>query len=143
MTRQGDEVHFIHSYSPGSKEQSSAEVQRQVRSHAARAAHAKTRRQRLARYQAKQGSVHPRHQQHGDSHQNQDHGLQQSPPSEAFIKGGHDTSSSPFQILGSGRRDPFSSFARPLSPAEDFLLDYCEHPNLHRRSTGAPLTDDR
>ncbi|KAL0776179.1 hypothetical protein CaCOL14_007466 [Colletotrichum acutatum] len=34
--------------------------------------------------------------------------------------------STPFGPLSSGRRDPFASFARRLSPVEDFLLDYCK-----------------
>jgi len=82
-------------------------TQRQARSHAARETHARTRRLRMIEH------------------------LRLGQSREPALGGSEQTSqkvqvSSPVGILPSSRKDPFMSFARPLSPMEHFLLDYCK-----------------
>ena len=82
-------------------------TQRQARSHAARETHARTRRLRMIEH------------------------LRLGQSREPALGGSEQTSqkvqvSSPVGILPSSRKDPFMSFARPLTPIEHFLLDYCK-----------------
>jgi hypothetical protein len=112
MSGKRSEIQFIYSSHPGLPGVKSAETQRRVHSHAAWSAHAKARRQRLLKYQAIKAS----------SNSEDDTQLCTKAAAEVGIA----TISSPISLLGSGRRDPFASFARHLIPIEDFLLDYCE-----------------
>lgn len=112
MSGKGSEIQFIYSSHAGLPGVKSAETQRQVHSHAARAAHAKVRRQRLLKYQAIKASSHSKDE------------AQLSTRAAAEV--GIAIVSSPISLLGSSRRDPFASFARHLNPIEGFLLDYCE-----------------
>lgn len=103
---------FIHSHEKDTLGAKSAEARRRVHSHAAREAHARTRRQRVIQYQATKAS--------GNTwNGGQCSGIDAAEVQVSVI-------SSPIALLGSGRRDPFGSFARRLSPTEDFLLDYCK-----------------
>jgi hypothetical protein len=112
MSPERNKIEFVLSSSPGSLETVSAEVQRRVHSHAARAAHAKARRQRLIEYQKLKATGVLE-----DGHQ-------------ALAKDGVETGilvlPSPVGPLVSERRDPFASFARRLNPTEEFLVDYCK-----------------
>lgn len=112
MTGKRSEIQFIFSSHSGLHGVKSAETQRRVHSHAARAAHAKARRQRLLNYQDIEDG------------RNSEDKTQLSTKTTAQV--GLNTILSPISLLGSGRRDPFASFARHLNPMEDFLLDYCE-----------------
>ncbi|KAJ5833404.1 transcriptional regulator family: Fungal Specific TF [Penicillium riverlandense] len=110
MSGKRSEFQFIHTSQPGVPGVASAEKQRLVHSHAARAAHAKARRQRLVEYRAiktRSGSEDER-----------------QPFSTAAAETAIAVIPSPLGFLGSDRRDPFASFARRLNPIEDFLLDY-------------------
>ncbi|KAH9230913.1 hypothetical protein K456DRAFT_39204 [Colletotrichum gloeosporioides 23] len=113
MATIGHDIQFIHSHEKSTLGAQSAEAQRRVHSHAARAAHAKTRRQRVIQYQATKAI------------RNDFNGKQ--PPSRAADEVQVSVISGPIAPLGCGRRDPFASFARRLSPTEDFLLDYYAH----------------
>ncbi|KAK1853586.1 hypothetical protein CCHR01_03795 [Colletotrichum chrysophilum] len=104
------DIQFIHSHEKSTLGAKSAEAQRQVHSHAARAAHAKTRRQRVIQYQATKAI------------RNDFNGKQ--PPARAADEVQVYVISGPIAPLGCCRRDPFATFARRLSPTEDFLLDY-------------------
>ena len=59
MPRKTNAIQFIHSSHPKA---ASAEAQRQIHSHAARAAHAGARRQRVIEYQASKASSDPAHE---------------------------------------------------------------------------------
>ncbi|KAE9376189.1 hypothetical protein N431DRAFT_556396 [Stipitochalara longipes BDJ] len=80
-----------------------AESQRRAHSHAARVAHAKTRRLRTIKYQADRNAESSCH--------------------NAF-KMNMDVVPSPLGMLVSHRRDPFGSLTGPLKPIEHFLLDH-------------------
>ncbi|BCS30773.1 uncharacterized protein APUU_81076A [Aspergillus puulaauensis] len=110
MSRKRGEVQFIHSTQLRAPGVASAEVQRLVHSHAARAAHAKVRRQRLIEYQAAKTSS-------GSEDERRPFSTAAAEIAMAAIP-------SPLGLLGSDRRDPFASFARHLNPAECYLLDY-------------------
>jgi len=110
MSSTRSEIPFIYSSKHGGV--ASAEMRRLVYSHAARAAHAKARRQRLIEYHAIQSSSGA-----------EDESL---PLSTAAAEIAKSVIPSPLGLLGSDRRDPFASFARSLNPIEDFLLDYCK-----------------
>ncbi|KAL4882114.1 hypothetical protein BJY04DRAFT_49382 [Aspergillus karnatakaensis] len=75
-----------------------------ARSHAARAAHAKTRRQRIIQYQNQKAQDRDRDQE-----------------SENLS---HRSSGSPTNLLSHHRRDPFHAQARSLNPTEEFLIDH-------------------
>ncbi|RDW72798.1 hypothetical protein BP6252_06705 [Coleophoma cylindrospora] len=113
MSGKGSEIQFIYSSQPKLPGVTSVETQRRVHSHAAWAAHARARRQRLVKYQAIKA----------DS--NSEKEKQPSTRTAAEIRVA--TIPSPISLLGSDRRDPFGSFARHLIPIEDFLLDYYMH----------------
>ncbi|RDW87957.1 hypothetical protein BP5796_03651 [Coleophoma crateriformis] len=113
MSGKGDELQFIHSYQPELLGVTSAEAQRRVHSHAAWAAHAKARRQRLVKYQAIKAHSNPE--------------KEKQPSTRMATEIGVATIPSPVSLLGADRRDPFGSFARHLVPMEDFLLDYYMH----------------
>lgn len=114
MADKRNQIRFIHSSHHERPGAASAQTQQQVRSQAARAAHAKARRQRTANYQA----IEARNRSDGHP--------EQSCSSSSTTEVETSVLSSPVMLLGYGRRDPFASFARPLSPIEDFLLDYCK-----------------
>lgn len=104
------EFHFIDSHPrPGA---TSAETQRRIHSLAARATHAKARRQRVSHYQYIKGSSGRKDE------------MQPCLSVETEMKAA--SIPSPSHLLMSYRRDHFASFARRLYPIEDFLLDYCE-----------------
>lgn len=113
MSERRSEPQFILSMHPGLSGAASAETRRQVRSQAARAAHAKLRRQRVITHQATSAS--------GSSHS-------RSRPfrGELAVRADIPVLSSPATLLGASRKDPFASFARRLISTEDFLLDYCK-----------------
>lgn len=112
MSRKGSEIQFIHSTQLRAPGVASAEMQRLVHSHAARAAHAKVRRQSLIEYQAVKSSS-------GSEDERR-------PLSTAAAEKAMAAIPSPLGLLGSDRRDPFASFPRRLNPAEYYLLDYCK-----------------
>lgn len=100
-------IRFIHSHEQETPWVTSAEARRRLHSHAARATHAKARRRRMTQHQATADGQEEGH-------------VPKKPVAEiqpAVLP-------TPIGTLGSGRRDPFASFARRLSPMEDFLLDY-------------------
>lgn len=106
-------IRFIHSHEQETVPWvTSAETRRRLHSHAARATHAKTRRQRMIQQRATT-----------DSHDSSGGGR---PSKKAATDVQVTVLPSPIGTLGSGRRDVFASFARRLSPVEDFLLDYCK-----------------
>lgn len=112
---------------PNAVEESQGENPRSlVHSHAARIAHARTRRARTREYQAAraaacQGQARAEQAPHPDPLQQ---GQGENVAGEALAL---------YQpaLGGSGRSDPFTSFARPLTPQENFLLDHCELRNLY------------
>jgi hypothetical protein len=93
----------------------------EVRSAAARSAHARARRARMLEYQAadKSKKVEP-----------QDANRELSPLSNSYnLQMSHRASivlASP--VLGYERRDPFGSLAIQCSPFEQYLLDHCSWP---------------
>lgn len=115
MSKRRSETHFISLLHPGPSGAVSAETRRKIRSQAARAAHAKVRRQRVAMYQAMRacGSSEARR-------------LSSCDGSAADVD--VPVPSSPATLLGAGRKDPFASFAKHLNSIEHFLLDYCKPP---------------
>jgi hypothetical protein len=112
MSGKRSETQFIHSSYSRLPGVASAETQRRVHSHAAWAAHAKARRQRVIKYQAIKSGNNSKDER------------------QPFTKTAAEVEiaviSSPIGLLGSNQRDPFASFARRLNPIEDFLLDYCK-----------------
>lgn len=90
-------IQFIYLHKQDNSKVASAESQRRAHAHATKTAHARARRQRIFQLQAARST-------------------------EAQVAAEFTLIDS----LGSARRDPFASFARRLSPAEDFLLDYCK-----------------
>lgn len=106
-------IAFVHSpYSRGTGAAGLSALQgRRAHSHAAREAHAKVRRQRVLEYRA----ARTRTRADEDDSKACTTELQTDPA--VFV---------PVGLLGSGRRDPFRSYARPLNSTEDFLLDYCK-----------------
>lgn len=118
MSRTRSEIQFIHSSKPGLPGVASTEMRRLVHSHAARAAHARTRRQRLIEYHAIKTTSGSEDESLPFSTVAAEIGISVIP------------SPSPLGFLGSHQRDPFASFARSLNPIEDFLLDYCKWGSL-------------
>ncbi|KAF0324549.1 hypothetical protein GQ607_008253 [Colletotrichum asianum] len=110
MATRRHDIQFIHSHEKSTLGAKSAEAQRRVHSHAARAAHAKTQRQKVIQYQATKES---RNDCNGENS-----------PARTAAENQVSVIPGPIAPLGCGRRDPFASFARRLSPTEDFLLDY-------------------
>lgn len=100
----------------------SAESQRRANSHAARIAHARTRRLRTIEYQARKAMQHPVDDWRVDEETRTTNELEKGPVP------------SPVSLLASDRRDPFTSFASAFKPIEHFLLDHCE--SIWRPSTG-------
>lgn len=104
-----------------------AKEQRKAHSHAAREAHARTRRLRMIEYQASKAI------QKVES-------FPQVAESETITEGCdilalnvHEAKQpvlSLLNYLGSDRKDPFSCFAREFEPIEHFLLDHCQF-SLH------------
>lgn len=93
----------------------STSIQRKTaRSHAARAAHAKERRQRTLQYQAQK---------------RREEGIQttrdetDTEPQSAL----HLTTPKVITLLPASRRDPFMSYARKLRPIEEILFDHCTY----------------
>ncbi|KAK0708694.1 hypothetical protein B0H67DRAFT_590941 [Lasiosphaeris hirsuta] len=86
-----------------------------VHSHAARTAHARRRRARVVAYQASRGVGQPQ----GDPLQIPNGAIDGVTAMSPY--GSHHASP---EVIGSGRSDPFASFARPFSPLETFLLDH-------------------
>ncbi|KAF6829571.1 hypothetical protein CPLU01_07857 [Colletotrichum plurivorum] len=103
-------IRFIHSHEQETPWVTSTETRRRLHSHAARATHAKTRQQRMTQHQATADGQEEGH-------------IPEKPAVEIQVA----VLPTPTGTLGSGRRDPFASFARRLSPMEDFLLDYYMH----------------
>jgi hypothetical protein len=110
-------IQFIHHTGPG--EVVSAASRRKAHSHAARTAHAKTRRLRTIEYQSAKVQ---RVVNDGETST-----INTTVISNAQTSGDQDryTHPSPLSLLTSDRRDPFHSFARRLRPLEHFLLDHC------------------
>jgi hypothetical protein len=96
-------VQFIHLAHPAAP--ATAESQRRAHSHAARVAHARTRRLRTIKYQADSDAA---------------------PSSHNATKVKMDIVPNPLALLVLHRRDPFVSLTGPLKPIEHFLLDHCE-----------------
>ncbi|KAH8891540.1 hypothetical protein GQ53DRAFT_746607 [Thozetella sp. PMI_491] len=102
----------------------SAKAQRLAHSHAARAAHAKARRLRMAEYQAGKGSdpgSSPRKAVVDDQEDTQA-GLRIRPT--AAVMPSQDVIPSPSTTLSAGRRDPFNVFSTPMGTKEHFLFDH-------------------
>jgi hypothetical protein len=106
------EIQFINLSHP--IDAASAESQRRANSHAARIAHARTRRLRTMEYQARKAIRHPAEEQRVDEETRTTIELE-----KALVP-------SPVSLLASDRRDPFTGFASPFKPIEHFLLDHCE-----------------
>ncbi|KAF6791673.1 hypothetical protein CSOJ01_14313 [Colletotrichum sojae] len=122
-------IRFIHSHKENTPGVTSAETRRRLHSDAARATHAKRRRQRMIEHQT---TVESRDGWDGG----QIPGRQSAEVQVAVV-------SSPIGPLGSSRRDPFASFARRFSPIEDFLLDYYVSNFVPCSSTCANSQTDR
>jgi hypothetical protein len=102
----------------------SAEEQRRAHSHAARTAHAKARRLCTVEYQARKASQLPKGTQGIKERSVVPRSSVQ--PNLNVAETEQPVLPSPVSLLASGRRDPFTSFARPLKPIEHFLLDHCK-----------------
>ena len=119
-------MEFIDLSYPASDAQ--ARSRRKVRSHAARAAHARIRKLQTAQYQSSSLGQSERARQN-TAHHHRDEDKPESgcglkwPPfrSQCLI---HPT---PTSLLGSGRTDPFASFAMVFSRWEKYLFDHCEY----------------
>ena len=101
------ELQFVQ-YSVSSDNHGQKRQQRVVHSTAARAAHAKRRRQRMKEFQSAKL-------------QDTSHGQEVEPRHELAL-----AAPNLVRAFSAGRTDPFSSFARPLKPVEHFLLDHCK-----------------
>lgn len=120
------EIQFINLSHPA--EAAATESQRRAHSHAARAAHARTRRLRTMEYRAHKATQHADDGRGSNAEGigeqllvNKD-AVSAAPKAvqlqTALVPG-------PANLLASDRTDPFVSFARPLKPFELFLLDHC------------------
>jgi hypothetical protein len=119
---QSAKIQFINSYCPG--DTISAQVQRKAHSHAARTAHAKSRRLRMCDYQAGKTKQIPRDHQGDKELRIMHRGSALSTFDATEIE--KSVHPSPATLLASDRKDPFCSFARPFKPIEHYLLDHCE-----------------
>ncbi len=137
------DIHFISVYGPRTKNHAALN-RSAIQSHAARISHGRVRRARITEFQAKntattRGSLYPlaqdtestetapiaRNRSNDRLYQSEVAagavGTQEEDvPGWGLVPGG----------LGSGRRDLFMSFVRPLKPIEHFLLDYCKYDNV-------------
>ncbi|KUJ19433.1 uncharacterized protein LY89DRAFT_731831 [Mollisia scopiformis] len=114
-------IQFINlsSAATGKTKETTTAARRQARSHSARETHARARRLRAMNYQlqtAKQG-VRESLVNDGDKSYTTT-SVGRSAESDAKIL------SDPVSLLAPDRRDPFSSFVKPFTPIENFLLDY-------------------
>ena len=97
--------------------QTSTASQRRIHSHAAREAHARTRRLRVMEHQAYRSA-----QQSKDGDKENNMALANRNPVQPELL----VVPSPVSLLASDRRDPFMSFANPFTPIEHFLFQHCE-----------------
>ena len=119
-----------------------ADLRRHVRSHAARMAHRQERRRRVVDYQIHHARKHSRNRQESPQKDPTDDRVREGQPSQVATAGANPSNAQVVTVLGSatsfldsGRLDPFSSFAVPLSLWEHFLLDHCEpRPSLNSES---------
>jgi hypothetical protein len=116
-------IQFINTSRQG--DVTSAEDQRRANSHAARIAHAKTRRLRTIEYQASKARQEPKGTQSSEDRRIiATSGMQPIPDDMIVVE--QSILPSPMSLLASDRRDPFDSFGRAFKPVEHFLLDYCK-----------------
>lgn len=116
-------IQFINTSRQG--DATSAEDQRRANSHAARIAHAKTRRLRTIEYQAIKARQPLRDTQGGEDRSIiATSGVQPVPDDMIVVE--QSILPSPMSLLASDRRDPFDSFGRSFKPVEHFLLDHCK-----------------
>lgn len=101
-------INSAHSTGP----ESTSAQRKTARSHAARAAHAKERRQRTLQYQAQKR----REEENKTTRDETD-----TAPQSAL----HSTTPNIITLLSASRRDPFMSYARKLQPIEEALFDHC------------------
>lgn len=106
---------IVSSNSPEEAARSATKQRKLAHSHAARSAHAKTRRLRTIQYQAQKNS-------------RKESGLveqydEQMPPKA--LPQAQLTS-----FLSANRKDPFMSFARSLNPIEEMLFDQCMYHSI-------------
>lgn len=120
-------IQFINTCRQG--EATSAEDQRRANSHAARIAHAKTRRLRTIEYQVSKAKEALKGTQSGEDRSIiTTSGVQPIPGDMIVIE--QSILPSPTSLLASDRKDPFDSFGRAFKPVEHFLLDHCK--SCHR-----------
>ena len=98
----------------------SARSQRQIRSHAARIAHARIRVSRMRDYR----------KQTADELLIRDENARTKEIPGAKIEIEASTLASPLTLLSSHRRDQFGCSVVPLKPVEHFLLDHCKLAHL-------------
>ncbi|KAH8678026.1 hypothetical protein BX600DRAFT_545695 [Xylariales sp. PMI_506] len=121
MPAKPGKVQFINLSHP--KDAWSVQSQRQAHSHAARTAHARTRRLRTIEYQAARFPPSSAHTW-VNVDPNREAAETASAPTSHDDGMGDGAMASPITLLASDRRDPFGSFARSLIPLEHYLLDY-------------------
>jgi hypothetical protein len=120
-------VRFINISNPAAS--ASANVQRRAHSHAAREAHARTRRLRTAehvlRNDMKLAHAGRGHEEAGVVRRDSKRDIW-----TPCVATSRDTQAagtcSPVSVLSSNRRDPFASLAMSLGRQEHFLLDHCK-----------------
>jgi hypothetical protein len=126
-TQQPRKIQFINLSHPA--DASATESQRSAHSHAARAAHASTRRLRILEYRirkASQQSEECRDHDGAGSSKEAVPSTVAAAKSSSLIRVEADVVPSPVNLLASDRRDPFMSSARPLESIEHYLLDHCK-----------------
>ena len=125
MSSNPHKIEFIHVFNPHAG--LSSPYQERTRSHAAREAHARVRRLRMAKYQAR-----GRFNQKPIASTADEHGISEVISGQLQATVPHDTHElmpSPRDLVTSDCRDPFASSARILGRVEHFLLGHCtSHP---------------
>ena len=119
-------MEFIDFSHPASDAQ--AQSRRKVRSHAARVSHARIRKLQSAQYQ----SSSLRQSEIAGQNASHHYRVEDKPESGSGSKWPSFQSQwlinpAPTSLLGSGRTDPFASFAMVFSRWEQYLFDHCEY----------------
>ena len=128
-------MHFINSFDP--IDDRTKPRTRNARSHAARYAHAKARRIRMAAHQASIAAI-----RHQDGSSDEDERLavqfERVVKPTIFCLEQKSSTEQAVGLLTMTRKDPFGSFPKPLTHNEHFLFDHCkEIPILRALACGS------
>ncbi len=121
---QASNIHFIHVHLPD-PHASTPQMRSGMRSHAARAAHAKARRLRSVQFQSDMQTALSQSHQHASSMGNKEH-KQDALGIVTHWKDVAGQEPDLVDLLTTSRRDPFASLALKFNRFEHFMFDYCK-----------------